>query len=95
MAIEDGVVLARRLAGAPSITEAFAAFERERRDRVEKIVAAGARSSSSKVPGAVGRVFRDAMLRLIFRYMVTEKSLAWMYDYRAGSEVRAVHQPAG
>jgi len=34
----------------------------------------------------IGRLFRDAMLRLMFRYFVTEKSLAWMYDYRVDWE---------
>jgi hypothetical protein len=26
------------------------------------------------------------MLRLVFRYAVTEKSLSWMYDYRVGDQ---------
>ena len=82
MAIEDGVVLATSLRDHPSIPEAFAAFERLRRERVERIVAWGARGSSSKTPGVFGRVARDLVLRLIFRHFVTEKSLAWMYDYR-------------
>jgi 2-polyprenyl-6-methoxyphenol hydroxylase-like FAD-dependent oxidoreductase len=84
MAIEDAVFLARTLRDLPSIPEAFAAFERLRRERVEKIVAWGARGSSSKVPGAFGRVARDLMVRLIFPLLITEKSLAWMYDYRIG-----------
>ena len=84
MAIEDAVVLARTLHRSPTIPEAFAAYELSRRERVEKIVAWGARSSSSKTPGAFGRTVRDLMLPLMFRYLVTPKSLAWMYDYRTG-----------
>jgi hypothetical protein len=53
---------------------------------VEKVVAAGARSSSSKTPGPLARPLRDAALRLVFRYAVTEKSLAWMYDHRINWE---------
>ena len=34
------------------------------------------------MPGRVGRVVRDAMLRFLFRYVVTDRSMAWMYDYR-------------
>jgi 2-polyprenyl-6-methoxyphenol hydroxylase-like FAD-dependent oxidoreductase len=81
MALEDGVVLAKCLRDASSIQNAFKAFERMRRNRVERIVAQGARSSSSKAAGSVGRVLRDFMLPLVFRYLVTEKSQAWMYDY--------------
>jgi 2-polyprenyl-6-methoxyphenol hydroxylase-like FAD-dependent oxidoreductase len=82
MAMEDAVVLAKALRDLPDIPQAFAAYERLRRERVEKIVAQGARSGSSKTPGAVGRLMRDAILRVLFRFVVTEKSLAWMYDYR-------------
>src|SRR5690349_17834616 len=59
MAMEDGVVLAQCLRDLPSIAEAFAAYEQRRRTRVERIVAVGARGSSAKVPGAVGRLLRD------------------------------------
>ena len=72
----------RTLRQMPSIPGAFEAFERSRRERVEKIVAWGARGSSSKVPGAFGRIARDLMLRVVVRRLITEKSLAWMYDYR-------------
>jgi 2-polyprenyl-6-methoxyphenol hydroxylase-like FAD-dependent oxidoreductase len=46
MALEDGVVLAQCLRDLPEIPEAFAAYERLRRARVERIVAAGAGQSS-------------------------------------------------
>ena len=83
MALEDAVELARCLRDVTGGVEAaFAAYEELRRARVEKIVAAGARSSSSKVPGRVGRTFRDAVLRLVFRFLVTDRSVAWMSDHR-------------
>ncbi len=84
MAIEDAIALAAELDGATSIEAAFAAYEQRRRERVEKIVAWGARGSSDKVPGRFGRIARDAMLRILFRWVITEKSLGWMYDYRIG-----------
>jgi 2-polyprenyl-6-methoxyphenol hydroxylase-like FAD-dependent oxidoreductase len=90
MALEDAVLLGLFLGNAEragrSADAAFAAFEASRRSRVERIVAQGARSSSSKTPGPVGSAVRDVMLRLVFRYAVTEKSLSWMYDYRVGNE---------
>jgi 2-polyprenyl-6-methoxyphenol hydroxylase-like FAD-dependent oxidoreductase len=82
VAIEDGLVLARALREHATVGEAFAAFERLRRERVERIVAWGARGSSDKMPGPFGRLARDLMLRLLFRFVITEQSLGWMYDYR-------------
>jgi 2-polyprenyl-6-methoxyphenol hydroxylase-like FAD-dependent oxidoreductase len=82
MAMEDGVVLAMALRDASSVEEGFAAYERARRERVERIVAYGARSSSAKIPGRIGRVVRDVFLRVAFRYLVTERSVAWMYGHR-------------
>ena len=35
------------------------------------------------------------MLPLMFRYMVTHKSLAWMYDYRVPSGRPVVDEPIG
>ena len=81
MAAEDAVVLAQCLRDLPSIPEALAAYERLRRRRVERIVAQGARSSSSKTPGPVGRFLRDLLLPVVFKLLVTDRSLAWMYDH--------------
>ena len=81
MALEDGVILAKCLRDVPGIRNAFTAFERIRRRRVERIVAQGARSSSSKAAGPVARVVRDLALPFVFRHLVTTKSLAWMYDH--------------
>ena len=81
MAIEDAVTLAGCLRDARDIRNAFATFEGQRRTRVERIVAQGARSSS-KAAGPIGRRVRDLMLPIVFRYFVTAKSMAWMYDYR-------------
>ncbi|PZU45703.1 MAG: pyridine nucleotide-disulfide oxidoreductase [Microbacterium sp.] len=86
LALEDAVVLASvlrdaRTAGEPP-SAAFAGFERSRRARVERIVADGARSSRSKIPGPVGRVVQEAMMRWAFRHLVTEKSTSATYDHR-------------
>ena len=68
-------------------TSGFAAYEARRRRRVERIVAAGARGSSAKIPGRVGRVFQESVLRLVFGVFVTDRSVAWMTDYRVSAEV--------
>jgi FAD-dependent urate hydroxylase len=83
MAIEDAVVLAKCLRDLPDIRQAFAAYERLRRERVERVVGQGARSSSGKAAGPIARVLRDLMLPVILKRVASggEKSLAWMYDY--------------
>jgi len=81
MAAEDAVVLARCLRDLPDISQALAAYERLRRSRTERIVAQGARTGSAKTAGPVGRVLRDLALPLVFRFLVTDRSMAWIYDH--------------
>ena len=81
MAIEDAVVLSRCLRDLPDTRQAFAAYERLRRARVERIVAHGARTSNSKAAGPVVRVLRDLMMPLILKRVARGGSLAWMHDY--------------
>ena len=89
MALEDAVVLATCVRDAATVEEALTAYEASRRVRVERIVAAGARSSSSKIPGRAGRAVRDAMMRLVFRFVVTERSSAWVTGHRVRWEPTA------
>ncbi len=81
MAIEDAVVLARCLRDLPDTGRAFAAYERLRRKRVERIVAHGARTSNSKAAGPFARVIRDLMMPMILKRVANGGSLAWMHDY--------------
>ena len=45
LAMEDGLELARCLRDIPDVSKALAAYERLRRERVEQVVAYGARMS--------------------------------------------------
>jgi 2-polyprenyl-6-methoxyphenol hydroxylase-like FAD-dependent oxidoreductase len=81
MAAEDAVILAKCLRDQPDLLQALAAYERLRRRRVERIVAQGAQTSSTKTPGPAGRILRDLMLPLVFKFLVTEKSLAWIHAH--------------
>lgn len=80
MAIEDAVQLARCLRDVPGTTRALDTYERLRRDRVERVVAAGARSSNDKVAGPVARVVRDLLLPVMLRRAAGsgDDSFAWM-----------------
>ncbi len=93
MAAEDAVVLAMSLRDLPDVPRALDAYERLRRRRVERIVAQGARSSSAKTAGPVGRALQAVMLPLVFRYLVTEKSQAWIHQHHIewGSTIAAQH----
>jgi FAD-dependent urate hydroxylase len=81
MAAEDAVVLAKCLRDLPEVPQALAAYQGLRRRRVERIVAQGARSSSAKAAGPVGRLVRDLMLPFVFKLLVTEKSMAWIHQH--------------
>jgi 2-polyprenyl-6-methoxyphenol hydroxylase-like FAD-dependent oxidoreductase len=81
MAIEDAVVLARCLRDLPDVRQSFAAYERLRRTRVERIVAHGARTSNSKAAGPLARVLRDLMMPIVLKRVANGGSLAWMHDY--------------
>jgi 2-polyprenyl-6-methoxyphenol hydroxylase-like FAD-dependent oxidoreductase len=86
-------VLAKSLRDLPDVPRALDAYERLRRRRVERIVAQGARSSSAKTAGPVGRALQAVMLPLVFRYLVTEKSQAWIHQYHIdwGSTIAVQH----
>jgi 2-polyprenyl-6-methoxyphenol hydroxylase-like FAD-dependent oxidoreductase len=81
MAIEDAIVLAKCLRDYP-VREAFAQYESQRRQRVERVVAYGARTSSGKAAGAFGRMLRDLFMPVMLKRFGSMSTLRWMYDYR-------------
>jgi 2-polyprenyl-6-methoxyphenol hydroxylase-like FAD-dependent oxidoreductase len=93
MAAEDAVVLAKCLRDLPDVPSALAAYERLRRRRVERIVAQGARTGGAKTPGPVGRVVRDLMLPVVFKLLVTDRSLAWIHDHHIDWETPIAPAP--
>lgn len=91
MACEDAIVLAQCLRDVPDIPQALAAYDRLRRERVERVVAYGARFGSSKTVGPVARVLRDLMLPLILKRSAGSGSvegLSWLFDYHIEWERR-------
>jgi FAD-dependent urate hydroxylase len=79
MAIEDGLELARCLRDLPDLDSAFAAYERIRRARVERVVTLGRRNGSGKAQGPVGAWLRDLMLPLFLRRGAGDD---WLTDHR-------------
>jgi 2-polyprenyl-6-methoxyphenol hydroxylase-like FAD-dependent oxidoreductase len=97
MALEDAVILAQCLRDRPSSPAAFATFEALRRDRVEKIVRHGARSSNSKAAGPVGRVVRDLVLPAVFRRAARDggKSMTWLQGHHIDFDAPTGTAPTG
>jgi FAD-dependent urate hydroxylase len=81
LAIEDAVVLSKCLRDRRSVTEAFAAYERLRRSRVERVVAYSARVGQTKSPGPIARWFRDLAMPVALKYLASPKAHAWLYGY--------------
>jgi hypothetical protein len=65
----------------PDVTPAFVAYERQRRTRVEKIAARGARVSHAKAPGPIAQRFMRVLLPIMFATMNVEKTMAAEQGY--------------
>jgi FAD-dependent urate hydroxylase len=81
MAIEDAVVLGKCLRDLGDVESALEAYVGLRRARVERVVAAGARGSSMKVAGPVGRVVRDLTMPIVLKQVARHVRQEWMYAY--------------
>jgi 2-polyprenyl-6-methoxyphenol hydroxylase-like FAD-dependent oxidoreductase len=86
LAVEDAVVLARCLRDLP-LPAALEAFEGLRRQRAERVVAQGFRTSSAKSPPAVGRVARDLVMPFVLRRRDPQ---AWMRAHSVDWDAPAV-----
>ncbi len=82
MAVEDALVLAKCLRDIPDIERAFAAYERLRRERVEKVVAYSRRIGQSKaISNPVARWVRDQIMPFALKRFANSESHAWLYTY--------------
>ena len=93
IAIESAVQLARCLRDLP-YPRAFAAYERLRRGRVEKIIANAARSNSDKAAGPVARIIRDAVLPVAMKMLAKPEKMAWQFGYRIDWDAPVSAAPA-
>ncbi len=89
LALEDAIVLARCLRDIPGPEDAFAAYERLRRERVEKVVAYSRRIGQTKAVGnPIARWLRDMIMPFVLRRFASPKGHAWLYDYRVDWDER-------
>ncbi|GIG86710.1 FAD-dependent oxidoreductase [Plantactinospora endophytica] len=91
LAVESAVQLARCLRDLPH-PAAFGAYEQLRRSRVERVIAAGARTNRDKAAGPVGRLLRDLLMPLAMRFVKPER-MAWQFDYRIDWDERVTAAP--
>lgn len=83
LAVESAVQLARCLRDL-SYDDAFAAYQRIRRARVERIIASAARTNRHKA-SPLARAIRDLVMPVAMKValrMVNPEKLAWQYNYR-------------
>jgi 2-polyprenyl-6-methoxyphenol hydroxylase-like FAD-dependent oxidoreductase len=76
LAMESAIQLARCLRDMPAAPSAFAAYERLRRPRVEKIAARGVRLSHANAPGPIAQRMMRLMLPVMVATMNIEKTMA-------------------
>ncbi|CCH20171.1 FAD-dependent monooxygenase [Micromonospora lupini] len=100
MALEDAVVLARCLASADDLADAFARFQQLRESRVDTVAGLARRTGSLKFPtGPRERRARDAVLTMFMKAGVAASEdvsryrLQWPTDSHAAA--RSAHDPAG
>jgi 2-polyprenyl-6-methoxyphenol hydroxylase-like FAD-dependent oxidoreductase len=80
LALEDAMRLARLLQDAQELGATFQNFERERRPRAERIVAAARRNGNQKGEfSATGAWIRNQMLKMLIRLQSNGQD--WMYGY--------------
>jgi 2-polyprenyl-6-methoxyphenol hydroxylase-like FAD-dependent oxidoreductase len=93
LAIESAVQLARCLRDLPH-EEAFAAYERLRRARCERVIKMAARTNSDKAAGPVARVLRDLLMPVAMKVLAKPEKMAWQFDYRVDWAEPAVDRQA-
>lgn len=82
LALEDAIVLAKCLRDLPDQEQAFALFQKQRRDRVEQIVRYSRSIGRRKhATNPVQVFFRDLMMPLFLR-RADKDAHRWMYEYR-------------
>ncbi|MDN3238195.1 FAD-dependent oxidoreductase [Glycomyces tritici] len=89
LAAESAVELARCLRDLP-VPQAFQAYERARRTRVERVIATAARTNQSKAAGPVAARFRDALMPFFMARFTTPGKTAWQYAHTVDWDEPAV-----
>ena len=91
IAVEDAIVLAKCLRDIPDTERAFVAYERLRRERVEKVVAYSRRIGQSKaISNPVARWLRDQIMQFALKHFANAASHASLYTYHVDWDEKVV-----
>lgn len=83
LALEDAIVLAKCLRDREGLPQAFAAYERLRRERVERMVHHGRSTNQAKVLASPIQVwFRDTLAPFFLKVFANPAALDWVYSYQ-------------
>jgi 2-polyprenyl-6-methoxyphenol hydroxylase-like FAD-dependent oxidoreductase len=83
LALEDAIMLAKCVRDLPELEDAFAAYERRRRARAERIVRSSrARGQNKAITNPIMRRLRDLTLPFFLKRFANSDSLNWLYDYK-------------
>ncbi|GGJ36955.1 FAD-dependent oxidoreductase [Deinococcus roseus] len=88
LAIEDAVVLAQCLRDAETAEQAFALFEKTRRQRIERIIRWAARINNSKAAGPLGSWFRDLLMPTAMKWLEKSDSQRFIFDHQIHWDTR-------
>jgi 2-polyprenyl-6-methoxyphenol hydroxylase-like FAD-dependent oxidoreductase len=87
LAMEDAIVLAKSLRDIPEWEQAFATYERLRRERVERVVQYARSLGSWRVmTNAIQVWFWELLMPLFLKRSVNPTALDWLYSYQVDWE---------
>ena len=81
MAMESAVTLGRCLRDCAGPQEAFAAYERLRRGRVDQILRRGAKTANSKAVSGFAAFMRDTFMGIGLKYFYKPENDAWLFQH--------------
>lgn len=82
MAMESAIVVAKCLRDVPDPAEAFATYQRLRKERAEKLVRLARRNGKhNEVTNPLGVKVRDLAMPLVLKAVANARSRSWVYSY--------------
>jgi 2-polyprenyl-6-methoxyphenol hydroxylase-like FAD-dependent oxidoreductase len=89
--MEDAIVLAKCVRDLPVLEDAFAIYERLRRDRAERVVKfSRERGNNKAASNPIARWFRDLLLPFFLKSLNNSAALDWLYAYTVDWEAPVV-----
>jgi len=96
LAVESAIELARCLRDIPDISGAFAAYERMRRPRVEKVAADAAKTNRNKAAGPLAKALMSLLMPIAMKtFLRPEKTIGAVHRYRIDWNQAVTGQLAG